>query len=210
MEKNFLIACILISTFGFSTLYAVVLDFEDLAPDQSISETNYAGLFWEKGNFGYDGNQGWWGIPGGISAYPHSGGRNIINHWGSTLIGIQFPDPVMVMGAYFAAQGHVSSWTTGVRVHGYLNNVEIATTGWFEDIDMYPDWFAMNLFNVDRIVIESVPVDAGGGWYGMDDLTFEIPEPATLSLLVLGVILAGRKNYREVSNSFHVRPFKSL
>jgi len=61
--------------------------------------------------------------------------------------------------------------------------VKVATTGWFADIDDRPDWFAMDLVEIDRMVIESIPVDNGGGWYGMDNLTFEpTPEPSTLVL----------------------------
>ena len=187
------LSVLLVLSFFPGLLCAVVIDFEDLTPGQNISGTNYAGLYWEEGNAGYIGNQGYWSFPSRGSAYPHSGTHSLINAWGCTLIGFQFPEPVNVMGAYFAAQG-LEPWTTAIRAHGYLDGVQISTTDWFNDIDEFPDWFAMNLFNVDRVVIESVPRDDGIGWYGMDDLTFVIPEPATLSLVAAGMALLKRRS----------------
>ncbi len=196
MRKHiFLSVFVLLYLTAPNNLHATVLDFEDLSYEQHISGTNYAGLFWEYGNQGYQGNIGSWACPPNLSSnYPYSGKHNLTNTWGCTLIGIKFPTIVDVEGAYFAGQGSYSSfvWTTGVRVHGYLDNIEIAITNWFTDIDNNPDWFAMNLYNVDRIVIESIPVIQGGGWYGMDDLTFT-PEPATLLLLGLGGLFLRRK-----------------
>lgn len=167
-----------------------VLDFEDLTYNQSLSGTNYAGLFWEFGNEGYAGQQGLWKCPPPSSespspSYPYSGTHNLTNTWGCTLIGIQFPEVVNVLGAYFADQGD-PRYITSVRVHGYLHGIETQVTDWFEDIDSHPDWFAMDLLNVDRIVVESVPVNNGGGWYGMDDFTYELPEPASLLFLLAG------------------------
>ncbi len=117
------------------------------------------------------------------------------NRWGCTLIGIAFHEQVDLAGAYFAAQGDRASWTTGVRVHGYREGAEIATTDWFTDIGSTPEWFTMNLAAVDRVVVESVPVYYGGGWYGMDDLTYTpvVPEPSVL--VPLGVSVFGLSAY---------------
>ena len=172
---------------------AIVVDFDDLNYDMHLSGTEYAGLTWETGNIGYKNNQGYWKVPSSFNSYPQSQPYNAINAWGCTHLGISFPTEVDVLGAYFAAQGANDSWTTGIQVHGYRGGLEVVATPWFDDIDTHPDWFAMNLNNVDRIVIESIPVDQGGGWYGMDDLTY-IPEPTTLLLFGLGTVVLLRKH----------------
>src|SRR2546423_8533123 len=144
-----------------------VITFDDL--DYSIYLTNefYSGLFWEIGVPGYAGHLGGWEVPPAPTSHPHSDAHNVINYWGSPLTGIRFPALVTVDGAYFAAQGDPGSWTTGVRIHGYRNGQEVSETDWFTSISTTPSWFAINLQDVDRIVIESIPVTQGGGWYGM-------------------------------------------
>ena len=98
----------------------VVVDFDDLPYAYPLTGSGYAGLTWEAGNLGYQGLQGAWLTASDLQDYPHSEPHNAINGWGSTLIGIGFPQPVNVLGAYFAAQGVSYTQTTGVRVHGYL------------------------------------------------------------------------------------------
>ena len=171
----------------------VIVNFDDLSYGMSLTESNYAGLTWEIGNAGYKGNSGYWYIPNDPAEYlnpgdyPYSLPHNVINAWGSTLIGIGFPQLVNLEGAYFAVQGAESSWTTAVRVHGYQGENEVVVTDWFSEISTTPTWFAMNLENVDRIVIESEPTNLGGGWYGMDDLTYTpVPEPSSIVLLSMG------------------------
>lgn len=119
--------------------------------------------------------------------------NDVFNFWGSTLTGISFPSVVNVDGAYFSAQGAAVP-TPGVRVRGYLNGVEVVTTGWFNGIVSTPQWFAMNLDGVDRIVVESVPNQSGsGGWFGMDNFTYTVvPEPQVCVLIIPGLLgLAG-------------------
>lgn len=166
----------------------VVVTFEDIAPDANLTGTGYAGLTWEVGGPGYQGNLGYWGLwSGGYSGYNH-----VFNAYGSTLLGIGFSGRVNVGGAWFAGHGAPISRTTGIRVHGYRSGTEIAITDWFTDMDTQYDWFGMNLIDVDRIVVESIPVNQGGGAYAMDDLTYEpIPEPSALVALAVGVIPFG-------------------
>ena len=122
---------------------------------------------------GGDRDHGDWWIPVRNAIYfPHSGTRNVINKWGDTRMGIGFPGLVDVTGAYFAGQAAEGAWTTGVQVTGYRKGEKVATTDWFHEIGRTPVWFAMDLHNVDRIEIQSIGVFNGGGWYGMDDLTY--------------------------------------
>lgn len=163
------------------------LDFEDIPSGWILSGNSYAGVYWESGATGD------WKCNSGGSSYPHSGVNNITNTWGCTQIGIRFAGPVNVLGAWFAGQGNSSLWTSGIRVHGFLEETETAVTGWFTDIDSRADWFAMDLLSVDRIVIEAAPVFNGGGWFGLDDLTYEVPEPASVLLLAAGAIVLRRR-----------------
>jgi len=119
-------------------------------------------------------HHGIWKVPSsGASYYPYSGEHYVLNKWGDTLMGITFPMVVDVLGAWFAGQGGSDVlWTTGVRVLGYRDGMHTQTTSWFNDIDAEPSWFSMDLVGVDHIVVESIPVYRGGGWYAMDDLTY--------------------------------------
>lgn len=164
------------------TAQGVVLNFDDLADRYILTGSNYAGLNWETGAPAIDGLNGVWGVGG---SYTHSGARSIINSGGTPLIGITFPSPVDVSGAYFAKQGNVVP-TNAVRVHEFLNGTEIGVTTWFS-ISSIPTWLDMHLSNqVDRIVVESEPVSSNAGAYNLDDLTFTyIPEPASMTMLGL-------------------------
>ncbi len=125
------------------------------------------------------GRSGVWVVPSrGATTFPHSGTHNVVNKWGDPRMGIGFPSPVDVHGAFFAGQADKGVWTTGIRAIGYRDCQVVQETDWFHDIGAEPRWFAMDLRNVDLIEIESVPVLSGGGWYGMDDFTYSpVPGP---------------------------------
>jgi len=131
---------------------------------------------------------GIWIIPsGGATYYPYSGEHNAVNKWGDTKMGIKFPSIVDLHGAWFAGQGGgEGAWAENIRVIGYLNGELTQTTDWFDDIDETPSWFAMNLEDIDRIVIEAIPVFNGAGWYAMDDFTYSLKnEQEGSSIIVL-------------------------
>ncbi|MHC4500528.1 MAG: hypothetical protein ACYS21_15620 [Planctomycetota bacterium] len=178
-------------------VYGVVVDFDDLDYGVDLTGSGYAGLTWETGNEGFGGKLGVWRVAWSENSFPHSPPHNAWNVYGATLMGIGFDSPVDVIGAYFAGGSDSPDMLAdGVRVHGYLGGTEVAVTGWFMDIDYQPDWFAMNLLNVDRIVIEADPGPILMGYpvgnYGMDGLTY-VPEPTTLLLCALGGLALLRK-----------------
>ena len=170
-----------------------VINFDNLSYDTTLSGTNYSGLTWEWGNQGHLGDTGDWWIPSQTYNYPYSSPHNVINGYGITLLGVSFPTTVNVQGAYFAGAGEYEAYfADAIRIHGYRSGAEVGLTSWFTDIDTHPDWFAINLNNVDRIVIEADP-GITYAFYGMDNLTYEVPEPTTLLLLGLGGLFLRRK-----------------
>ncbi|MCH7704283.1 MAG: hypothetical protein IIB61_04150 [Planctomycetes bacterium] len=117
--------------------------------------------------------RGVWAIPSRRATfYPHSGIHYVTNKYGDTRMAIGFAGLVDVDGAFVAGQASEGVWTSALRVLGFRDGVQVAETEWFEDVDDQPDWFAMGLRRVDRIVIEAKAVINGAGWYALDDLTF--------------------------------------
>ena len=118
-------------------------------------------------------NQGAWAVPSRrVKNTPFSGDHSVVNKWGDTRMGIGFLERVDVHGAYFAGIENIAVWTTGLRVIGYRDGEIVHETKWFRDLTVEPQWFAIDLFDVDRIEIESEAVLDGAGWYSMDDLTY--------------------------------------
>jgi hypothetical protein len=187
----FLITATTIVT-SFRRASGVVLNFDDLPESHSLLGTNYAGLIWEAGDVGVDGKIGYWATPSVFSGYPHSPPRNIINAADSTQIGITFPSPVDLRGAYIGKQGNYGE-AQGVYVNGYADGNFVAGTALLTNLSTTPVWLDMSaLTGVDRIVFIAIP-SGNGAIYGVDDLTFTyVPEPASLSLLALGGLLLRR------------------
>ena len=120
-----------------------------------------------------EGHRGIWVVPSRRATYfPYSGQHNLVNKWGDTRMGIDFPEVVDVRGAYFTGQAADGAWTTGVRVIGYRGKKEVKTTAWFDELSSTPTWFEIDLQGVDRIVIQATPRIDGAGWYALDDLTY--------------------------------------
>ena len=163
----------------------------------SLYGTGYGRLTWELGNAGTGGNIGVWAISSGFGSYPNSPPNDVINAYGCTQIGIGFPAPVNVSGAYIAVQGNMEqSWATGLQVHGYRAGELVADTDPLTSITTTPTWYDMGkLAGVDRIVFESTPGYNGVGIFGMDDLTFTPnPEPAGLAAIgFVGASLLARR-----------------
>jgi len=144
-----------------------------------------------------NGAQGSWVVPGHTeNMRPHSGKKCLINKWGDTRMGISFPEPVDVYGAYFAGQAERGVWAPAVWAIGYRDGEVVQETELFMDIGEQPAWFAMNLRGVDRIVIAAHPIVAGGGWYCMDDLTFSVHSQQPTTADEMTVLDFENLNYR--------------
>jgi hypothetical protein len=132
------------------------------------------------------GENGVWVVPDpAATTFPHSLPHNAVNKWGDTRMGIGFPTPVQVLGAYFAGQAAEGVWTPAIRVIGYRDRRMIGQTDWFDGVGAEPRWMDIDLRDVDRIEIVSVPVFQGGGWYGMDDLTYTISDGGLTQTIVV-------------------------
>jgi hypothetical protein len=186
---------------------ATVLTFEELNYRQDISGDYYYDLYWEFGNPGDSSIIGSWMSPDPSDSkynyynFPHSGAHNLINSWGCTEIGFQFPTNkfeygAIVAGAYFAVQGFIDKWGNSIQAKGYKDDVLIWAT---EPLILTetPQWLAMSEEPVDRVVIFTTPKAGNNyGWFGMDNLAFDeapVPEPVTLLLLTLGAALIRRR-----------------
>ncbi len=129
---------------------------------------------------------GHWVVPSrGAARFPHSGRRYITNKWGDTRMGIGFNGEVDVLGVYVTGQADKGVWTPGLRVIGYRDGEQVAQTELFTEIGAKPHWFAIDLHDVDRIVLDAIPAFRSAGWYGIDDLAFirlesERPQRVTL------------------------------
>lgn len=126
-----------------------------------------------------NGAHGAWVVPSPRAISPTgSGNYNVMNKWGDTRMGIGFPRPVRVLGAHLGGQTSLSVTTPGLRVVGYLQGREVGRTDVIRGLTLAPQWFDLNLDNVDRIVFEAEASQPDAGWFSLDDLTFvEMPAP---------------------------------
>ena len=133
-----------------------------------------------------NGSQGEWQVPSMRFAQgAHSGTKHLMNSWGDTNLGLGFGRSVDLDGAWIAAQGTLGSWTSGLSVVGFKNGVEVARTAWFEDINPTPGYFSMQLKGVDAVEFHARAAIEGGGWFALDDLTFQVTEDGVSKKIVL-------------------------
>ena len=122
-----------------------------------------------------NGAHGTWVVPSERATFERatSGEQYVTNKWGDTLMGISFNGVVDVDGASFGGQGGGPGvWAAGVRFIGYRDGRVVGETDFSEALHERSIWVDANLKGVDRIVIESLPVHEGAGFFTMDDLTF--------------------------------------
>jgi len=120
-----------------------------------------------------NGAQGTWEVPDRrFTAIAHSGQHYAFAKWGDTRMGIGFGEVVTFDGVWIAGHGESALWTSGLQVVGYRDGEQVAESGWFEEIDAQPHWFPVSLAGVDRVEFVARAAYGGGGYYGIDDLTY--------------------------------------
>ncbi len=126
-----------------------------------------------------NGQHGQWLIPTPRAIGPTGSGEfNVMNKWGDTRMGIGFPRPVRLLGAHLGGQTNLSVTTPGLCIVGYRQGREVGRTQVIRGLTLAPQWFDLNLDNVDRIVFEAEAAQLDAGWFTLDDLTF-VEMPAT-------------------------------
>lgn len=132
-----------------------------------------------------DGAQGSWAVPSRRSSFhAHSGEHYVMNKWGDTRMRIEFGESVDFDGAWISGHAADTLWADGLRIHGYRGDELQSSSDWLEELSDDGEWVSANFEGVTSIEIEARPVYQGGGWFGLDDLTFTRPsvvegEPAT-------------------------------
>lgn len=166
----------LLLTLCCASAYATVIDFDDLAGDETVAIANgYQGLNWD--NLGAINE----------AAYPGSGYANgtvshantAFNRDGGTA-SIYSGSAFNFLGAYFT-----SAWfDQELAFDGYRNGVLVYSTAVSYVIDTTtPLWISLGWNDIDSLVI----YNSSGTQWAMDDVT--IPEPGSIALL--GLALAG-------------------
>ena len=125
------------------------------------------------------GLHGVWQIPSREANLPgraHSGRHYAVNQWGDTLMGIGFPEPTDVEGAWIAGQADAGVWPGGLRAVGYRDGAEVGRTEWLGGLAREPRWWPIGLSRLDRVVFEARPAVNGAAWYALDDLTLSREE----------------------------------
>ena len=120
-----------------------------------------------------NGRSGYWQVPSrGAAQSPHSGTKLVTNKWGDPSLGIGFRGTVELSGVWVSGVRGTEASAPAVRAIGFFGGVEIGRTEWFADVDDTPDWFAIDLTGIDRVVFEAQAAIGQAGWFNIDDLSF--------------------------------------
>ncbi len=100
---------------------------------------------------------------------PHSGRHQVINRFGDPCMGIQFPEPAFVEGAWFTAGGTRGVSAHSVQAVGFRSEVPITRSSWSPTLGPTPIYLPLCFDGVDRIEIHARGRDQRA-WLAMDDL----------------------------------------
>lgn len=162
---------------------AAVLSFDDIAGADGYAAvpTNYGGLDWSA--------SGWAAFSGEFAPYAaHSGDGRIATNWGASDADstIRFLAPTVFDGAWFSGMGEAM-----VTFQLFLGGSLVATSSTLGLSDT-PGFLSSGWSGAIDAVVVSSNLQA---FYVMDDFSFqdanEVPEPATLALVLAGLGLAG-------------------
>ncbi len=190
------IAGLIFGLFSLS-VNATVLNFDDI----NLVRGNYVSintLLPTYGGFTWGSS---WAV-GNLQANPnyinaaHSGTQYLSNSGGASNLLVQRASAFTFDGAWFktpTVNNPASSWVK-ITAYDAFNNL-IGTTG-NVGVSTNSLWIAPGFKNVSRLNIEQA-----GGWFTMDDFTFDtvtqkVPEPAPLAVIglaLIGLIVARKK-----------------
>ena len=186
--RKFLISAVIALVAPFAS--ATVLTFDDIATPDGVAyvPANYGGLDWSNSGLSvFTGEQ--------APFTPHSGDGRVTTDWidgGPIASTIRFLAPTIFGGAWFSGYGDNS-----VRFDLYLAGQLVASSASLQLSDA-PAFLAAGWGSaIDTIVVAS----DYQAMYAMDDLSFEtvaeVPEPASLALVLAGFGLAGAVRRRK-------------
>lgn len=179
---------------------AQVLTFDDLTTRQSFFDQgiagSYAGYHWGTSLFGTQSSSTGWASatvtnPAVAPANPPVSGQSYVWNWnGPQSVFVDFLSPTNVAGAYFSTLSSAyGSNAAFVQMLGYnASGLLVATSA---PLLLTNSYQFLNAGFTDVRAIE-VRADAGSKWWSMDNLTLNaitpVPEPATLTLFVTGLV----------------------
>ena len=118
---------------------------------------------------------GHWSVPKlAAITTPHSGTKYLANTHGDTRMMLSFPEPVNFIGFWVADQTSSTVSTPGIRAIGYRAGEQVSESAWYCNVSSRPSWFEAGLTDVDGIEIQAIPALNGAGFYGVDDLAYEV------------------------------------
>lgn len=215
LRKMVLLAFFLMVVFIFpGTIGAVVLNFDDLDPTVHYSVPDgYGGFDWSLERYGGQGSNEWrlWSDENAPSA------SNVAaTYCDGYYVGISSSSDFDFNGAYFSIfrdEGYGQE-ASNITLAGFNDGVMVAAPVTLS-LSLPYAWSAVNLLNIDMLTVTPGAVaynpyavypsgyfEYDGGWFAMDNFTYNepVPEPSTIFLMGLGLVgLAGlgRKKFRK-------------